>query len=190
MKSGGFSLLVDFAEKINSDTTKALREVIRDIGPKVGMYYEIIQKKMNGKDIFIKGTVTNISDKEITIKRNIRYKGQYDGLDIPVEKGDYAITHVYPMKWFLVHEYFSKDGNLKGKYININTPTEVFPKFARYIDLEVDIVEKEGKRRIIDIDKLDEVKNEGKISSEFYDFIMQKSNSILMGGDKFDRRES
>ena len=190
LKSGGFSLIVDFAEKINCDTTKALKEVIREIGPRVGMFYEIIQKKMDGRDIYIKGTITKINGEEITLKREIRYKGQYDGLDIPVENGDYAITHIYPMKWYLIHEYFSKDGNLKGKYININTPTEVFPKFARYIDLEVDVVEKEGKRKMIDLDKLEEVRNEGKISSGFYDLIMQKSNSILMGGDNFDRRES
>ena len=190
LKSGGFSLLVDFAEKINLDTTKALKEVIREIGPRVGMFYEIIQKKMNGRDIYVKGTITKVNEEEITMKRNIRYSGQYDGLDMPIEKGDYAITHIYPMKWYIIHEYFSKDGKLKGKYININTPTEVFPKFTRYIDLEVDIVEKDDKRKMIDIDKLDEVKKDGKISSEFYNFIMQKSNSILMGGDNFDRRKS
>ena len=190
LKSGGFSLLVDFAEKINSDTTKALKEVLKEIGPRVGMFYELIQKKMDGRDIYIKGTITKIDENEIEMKRNIRYKGKYDGLDAPVEKGDYAITHIYPMKWYVVHEYFSKDGISKGKYININTPTEVFPKFSRYIDLEVDVVEKDGKRKMIDTDKLEKVRNEGKISTDFYNSIMQKSNTILMGGDNFDRRES
>ncbi len=184
LKSGGYSLLVDFAEMVNGNVIDALNKTLKKAGPRVGWVYEIIHKKMDGKDIFIKGIVKEITEKEIVIERKVKRNGTYDGLEIPKEVGDKIITRIYPMEWKIVHEYYSKDGKLKGKYININTPVEVYPRFARYIDLEVDVIEKEGNRSLIDVELLEKAKNEGKISQQFHDYIMERANKILIGGDE------
>ncbi len=190
LKSSNYGLLVDFAEKVGSNSIEALNETLKEVGPRKGMLYEILHKKMNGENIYMKGIIKEVNEKEITIKREFKPIGIYDGLEIPKEKGDYGITHIYPLSWFIVHEYFNREGELKGKYININTPVEVFPKFCRYIDLEVDLIEINGKRKMIDVEKLEEAKKEGKISQKYYDFIIQKANDLLIGGDMFDRRKS
>ncbi len=184
LKSGGYSLLVDFAEMVNGNVISALNETLNKAGPRVGWVYEVIHKKMDGRDIIIKGVVKEVNDKEIVIERIVRRPGVYDGLNIPKEVGDKIITKIYPMGWKIIHEYYSKDGELKGKYININTPVEVFPRFSRYIDLEVDVIEKNSNRTLIDTELLEEAKNEGKISQRYYDYIMEKANKILIGGDE------
>ena len=61
--------------------------------------------------------------------------------------------------------YFSKDGKMKGEYYNVNTPVELYPFGARYIDLEIDVVRRAGERPfIVDREKLELLVKEGKIS--------------------------
>ena len=54
--------------------------------------------------------------------------------------------------WITEHRYFDKDGNLKGVYVNVNTPPEFLPSGqVQYVDLEVDLVRASGEPcRIID----------------------------------------
>jgi hypothetical protein len=66
--------------------------------------------------------------------------GQYDGLDLPIEEGDYALAEAQEGAWWVRHTYYSRDGRLKGEYYNINTPVELYPEGIRYVDLEVDLI--------------------------------------------------
>ena len=84
----------------------------------------------------------------------MRYRGNYDGLNIEINEGDYAISTIAHGKEHIKHEYYSKQGELIGKYFSINTPIEIYPNFARYIDLEIDVIEKDNKREIIDKEDL------------------------------------
>jgi probable ribonuclease FAU-1 len=117
----------------------------------------------------------------ILLKR-VFSQGRYDGLDLPIEGGDYGLTEASEGAWQVKHSYFSKEGKLKGEYYNVNTPVELYPFGARYIDLEIDVVRRAGGRAfIVDREKLELLVKEGKISRslekkavEVADHLMEK----------------
>jgi hypothetical protein len=147
---------VDIAESGKDNVTQILESLIKD-------YMEIEHIKINGRRIFLKpGKVIEkrISDNGyfLLLRREISGNGYYDGLGIRKEEGDYDIMEIDSRKWHEVHNYYSKDGTLKGKYINISTPPELLDGKIRYIDLEADIIVKNGEKIIIDEEKLEENK--------------------------------
>ncbi|MFP3165062.1 MAG: DUF402 domain-containing protein [Acidianus sp.] len=147
---------VDIAESGKDNVTQILESLIKD-------YMEIEHIKINGRRIFLKpGKVIEkrISDNGyfLLLRREISGNGYYDGLGIRKEEGDYDIMEIDSRKWHEVHNYYSKDGTLKGKYINISTPPELLDGKIRYIDLEVDVIIKNGEKIIIDEEKLEENK--------------------------------
>lgn len=99
--------------------------------------------KPNGEVIILgKGKVTKSDSQRgiIEIKRELQPGGKYDGLAIPKELGDYAITEFQAGSWSYRTAYYSKDNKLKGEYYNVNTPIEIYPDRVRYVDLEIDVV--------------------------------------------------
>lgn len=104
----------------------------------------IEHRKTSGKVIFMKGLVSEVPEGEVpalVLKRLIKTQGIYDGLNIPKEIGDVALTTARIGAWHIKHEYFSKEGKFKGAYISFNTPAEIlYTGRIRYIDLEVDLV--------------------------------------------------
>jgi hypothetical protein len=147
---------VDIAESGKDNVTQILESLIKD-------YMEIEHIKINGRRIFLKpGKVIEkrISDKGyfLLLRREISGNGYYDGLGIRKEEGDYDIMEIDSSKWHEVHNYYSKDGTLKGKYINISTPPELLDGKIRYIDLEADVIIKNEDKFIIDEEKLEENK--------------------------------
>jgi hypothetical protein len=90
------------------------------------------------------GILQSVAENRIVFKR-IFSKGRYDGLDLPIRKGDYCLTEIREGEWYVKHAYFSKEHLRIGEYININTPTEVYPYGARYVDLEVDVIRRTGE---------------------------------------------
>ena len=76
-------------------------------------------------------------------------------------------------------DYYSLDDELKGTYVNINTPIEIYPDRARYIDLEVDVVKLPGqKSEIIDEEELKKANNAGIITDDFFTKIVEIANEI------------
>lgn len=147
---------VDIAESGKDNVTQILESLIKN-------YMEIEHIKINGRKIFLKpGKVIEkrISDKGyfLLLRREISGNGYYDGLGIRKEEGDYDIMEIDSRKWHEVHNYYSKDGTLKGKYINISTPPELLDGKIRYIDLEADVIIKNEDKFIIDEEKLEENK--------------------------------
>jgi len=110
--------------------------------------------KPNGEVIILgKGKVTKSDPQRglIEIKRELRPGGKYDGLAIPKEPGDYAITEFQEGSWSYKTAYYSKEDKLKGEYYNINTPIEIYPDKVRYVDLEIDVVKDSlGAVKVID----------------------------------------
>ncbi|MCL6641703.1 MAG: DUF402 domain-containing protein [Candidatus Bipolaricaulota bacterium] len=97
------------------------------------------------------GQVIQTSPQQITVRREIKGPGVYDGLNIPKEPGDYAITEFSCGAWHYETRYYSRDGTLKGVYVNINTPIEFYADRVRYVDLEIDVVQRPGEpAQIID----------------------------------------
>ncbi|MCE5245209.1 MAG: DUF402 domain-containing protein [Desulfobacteraceae bacterium] len=100
------------------------------------------------------GILVAMDDSRIAFKRAF-YHGRYDGLDLPIQQGDYCITEVQEGLWYIKHSYFSKGGKLIGEYYNVNTPVELYPFGARYLDLEIDVVRRAGEPpQVIDREKL------------------------------------
>ncbi|MEO3993452.1 MAG: DUF402 domain-containing protein [Desulfurococcaceae archaeon TW002] len=104
----------------------------------------IEHEKASGKVVFMKGLISGVLEEEaptLVLKRIIKTQGIYDGLNIPKEVGDVALTTAKMGDWHIKHEYFNKKGEFKGAYISFNTPAEIlYTGRIRYIDLEVDLV--------------------------------------------------
>ena len=179
------SFAVDIAEGILAKVPNQSGKVrlgfwealIKTKGPKKGWLFSLEHHKPDGQRMRIgPGEIVEVSIEplKVTIKRHLKPGKFYDGLELPIEFGDYAITEIEAGKWWFVHRYYDKNGNLKGEYYNINTPVEIYPDRARYIDLEVDIVKwPDGKKEIIDKEKLVQHYEDGIISEKFYRSVLR-----------------
>ncbi|AMQ18434.1 DUF402 domain-containing protein [Thermococcus peptonophilus] len=166
--------------KVNQGFWEAL---VENKGPKKGWLFTLEHVKPDGQRIRIgPGEVLEVSHNplRVTIKRHLKPGKFYDGLELPIEFGDYAITELEAGKWWFVHRYYDKNGNLKGEYYNINTPVEIYPDGARYVDLEVDIVKwPDGKKEIIDQEELKEHYEEGIISEKLYRAVLRITQEVF-----------
>jgi Ribonuclease G/E len=108
-------------------------------------------KVRSEQSITLIGQITHITPQQITVRREIKGSGLYDGLNIPKEPGDYAMTEFHRDSWHYETRYYARDGTLKGVYVNINTPIEFYGDRVRYVDLEIDVVQRPGEpAQIID----------------------------------------
>jgi len=182
-KSIGKSELVDFAEYMASngrDLNKDLNNFILKM-PEPNQIFTIVHKKSFGGDILMKGKIEKIDKDTIILKRDIYPGGVYDGLEVPKEEGDYSLTFLKKGALFVVHKYFNKEGKEKGSYININTGVELMQRYASYIDLEIDVVKKDGESKIIDENLLEELKKEGMITDKLFEKALSTANRIKEG---------
>ncbi len=127
--------------------------------PSVGQSVFIEHVKVPSElSVLMRGRVIAITPTSITVRREIKGMGLYDGLNIPKELGDYAVTEFHRGAWHYETRYYSRDGLLKGIYVNINTPIEIYADRVRYVDLEIDIVRSPSERaQIIDEPKLEQL---------------------------------
>jgi hypothetical protein len=200
-KSAGYASLVDFAEMIIEERpnekdyiTAKLEKVVTHDMPKTNDPINIEHVKLDGRSIVLtKGRIIEDSQQKFIIHRQFRYTNRKlkltpdypEGVDVSRSEGDYALTHVIPGALTLVTDYHSKDGKLKGTYVNINTGIEIYPSNGsnpsriRYIDLEIDIVApKQGETRIIDQHLLKRAVQRGFITKEMADQARAKAKSV------------
>ncbi|MFA9516668.1 DUF402 domain-containing protein [Halopenitus sp. H-Gu1] len=135
-------------------------EVVTDqFGPQVGDRIRIAHGKPAGHLIVLgEGDVTDLDPaaEQVTVERSMTAGGTYDALDIPREAGDVATTTFTEGRWWYPTTYRDSDGNLKGTYVNVCTPVEVFPESIRYVDLHVDVIKHaDGTVERVDDDELD-----------------------------------
>ena len=96
------------------------------------------------------------------------------------------MTQVVPGALTLITDYYSREGHLKGTYVNINTGVEVYPSNGnspgkiRYVDLEIDVVKAPTteKTRIIDQHLLKRAVQRGFITKEMADQSRSKAQAI------------
>jgi probable ribonuclease FAU-1 len=94
----------------------------------------------------------NFAERSLILRRS-KFKGRskYDGLEIPKEEGDYAVSEIRGGEWHYRHTYFRAKGERIGIYHNINTPVEFYPDRIRYVDLEIDVVQyPDGRVEVVD----------------------------------------
>jgi hypothetical protein len=133
--------------------------------------------KLNGRNLFLAPGIllkfgkNSDGKRYIILRRKMGESGQtvYDGLNVPVEQGDYAIGKYVEGCEFYETEYFDRTGKSKGKYFNINSPLEIMQSMIKYVDLEIDVIENiMGEREIIDRERLNKALEWGFISKDLY----------------------
>ena len=127
------------------------------------------------------GVLRSVREKKVVFRREFS-KGRYDGLDLPINEGDYCLTEVREGEWYIRHSYFSKEHLSIGEYFNINTPTELYPYGARYVDLEVDVIRRAGEKAFgIDQEKLEVLARKGCIGPDLQNKALVVSEQLLRG---------
>jgi len=149
---------------IASDQVDAVERILLPHHPELGesmsrdMERELIWDRYErGREIAIEhvkpeGRVLNLSEgevveadfagKRLVLKRSgFKGRDKYDGLGIPKQEGDYAVSEIREGDWYYRHTYFRAQGERIGCYYNINTPVEFYPDRIRYVDLEIDVVQ-------------------------------------------------
>jgi Ribonuclease G/E len=117
---------------------------------------------------------------EIRYSRTIKANGFYDGLGTAKEAGDKAVSETKLGEWHITTNYFSRGGEWKGAYININTPVEAYPNALRYVDLEVDVcIRSDGETKVLDMEKLEKALEKGMISKKLYERVRAEVDEVL-----------
>ncbi len=166
------SSAVDFAEAVCSnagDGSFPFGVVSRQFGPTVGDRLELGHGKPDGRLISLgKGDVTTCEDDgSVTLERSMRGGGTYDALGVPIEDGDVAITKLKEGRWWYPTMYKDANGTVKGTYVNICTPVELFPDCARYVDLYIDVIRHaDGTVAIVDDEELEAAVEDGLVTDQ------------------------
>ncbi len=186
---GRMTYLLEVAEKMlesnvsRDEVMNLLKESLRSEYPRLNSKIRIEHVKIDGRIFHLGNAKVVFFDYEegrIRLLRVFNRKGIYDGLKIPKESGDYALTDMRIGGWSFRTNYFSSDGEYKGTYINLNTPIELYPGRIRYIDLEVDVcLWPNGTFRRLDLEKLEEKIAEGYISKRLGEIVKDKLEGII-----------
>jgi len=136
---------VDLAEALcapDPDAAFPFAVVTDAFGPAEGDALRLEHGKPDGRLITLgEGTVTAVEDDgSVTVEREMTGGGTYDGLNVSREAGDVAETKLKEGRWWYPTTYRGRDGTVRGTYVNVCTPVEVFPDAARYVDLHVDVM--------------------------------------------------
>jgi Ribonuclease G/E len=188
---GKLSASVDMAERLlekgctQADVEDLLKQATEREYPTIGSLIQIEHVKLDGRVFHLgKALIQSLEDYgsslRLRFRRDFKIRGIYDGLRTPKEPGDYAITEVNVGEWHLETRYFSKNGHLKGVYVNLNTPVELYPHGIRYVDLEVDICKwPDGRVETIDEGKLEKALSEGYLSERLVKIVKAKLTEAI-----------
>ncbi|MHA2191948.1 MAG: ribonuclease E/G [Candidatus Thorarchaeota archaeon] len=203
-KSAGYAPLVDLVELVIEDRpeerkyiTSKLDKVIGLDMPRVDDPINIEHVKLDGRSILLtKGRVVETHSRGLMIRRQFRHTSRKlkllqdypEGVEVPRDDGDYALTEVVPGSMTLVTEYYSRNDELKGTYLNINTGVELYPSNGsgpgriRYVDLEIDVIktpfEENGRVRVIDQHLLKRAVQRGFITKEMANQARSRADAI------------
>lgn len=162
VKAGGRSAsdAVDFAERLGARPDGfPTAAVLEQFGPAAGDRVRIAHGKPDGRAYDLgRGEVVerDAAAGELTVERTLSGGGTYDALEVPREAGDVATTRFREGRWWYATTYRGEDGTVRGTYLNVNTPLELYPDAVRYVDLHLDVVKwPDGTVRVVDADELE-----------------------------------
>ena len=183
------SSAVDMAEKLleegksGKEVEDLFQKTIQKEYPEVGSTISIEHVKLDGRVLHLgEALIESFSNDSSVIEfsRVFSREGVYDGLKTPKEPGDIAVTEAKVGEWYFKTRYFSKDGKLKGTYVNLNTPVELYPRSVRYVDLEIDVcVWPDGKIEILDEEKFENTVKEGLVTQKLVEIVKDKLHEIM-----------
>ena len=171
---------VDLAEALcepDADAAFPFGVVADAFGPAEGDALRLEHGKPDGRLITLgEATVTAVdADGSVTVEREMTGGGTYDGLDVPREAGDVAETSLKEGRWWYPTTYRGRDGTVRGTYVNVCTPVEVFPDAARYVDLHVDVMKHpDGTVERVDDDELRDAEAAGEVPEP----LAEKARSV------------
>ncbi len=201
-KSAGYTPLVDLVELIieerpeeRSYLTSKLDKIVSWDLPRVDESINIEHVKLDGRNIVLtRGRITEVNSKGFVIRRQFRHtnrklklvKDPTESVDVISDEGDYSLTRVVPGALTLVTDYYSRKGQMKGTYVNVNTGVEVYPSNGnspgrvRYVDLEIDVVKApiSERPRIIDQHLLKRAVQRGFITKEMAEQSRSRAQTI------------
>lgn len=185
-----YALLVDFAENniAELDERNKTSEMVNDFlfrkFQRTGQELPIYHRKVNGR-LVVLGPAKVVESKsegnswEYTTFRRFGAGGYYDGIEAPQENGDIGITLIKIGADKLITVYFSVNEELKGIYVNVNTPIELYKDGAGYFDLEIDVVlNKDGDVKIIDRKRLEQLHQDGMISEKLLKWAKKRAKKF------------
>jgi Ribonuclease G/E len=178
--SSNASAGVDLAEALcepDADAAFPFGVVTDAFGPTEGDALRLEHGKPDGRLITLgEATVTAAdADGSVTVEREMTGGGTYDGLDVPREAGDIAETSLKEGRWWYPTTYRGRDGTVRGTYVNVCTPVEVFPDAARYVDLHVDVMKHpDGTVERVDDDELRDAEAAGEVPEP----LAEKARSV------------
>jgi Ribonuclease G/E len=166
--------------KAQEDIEKSFKEQILYEFPEEGSVVDIEHVKVSGAVFHLgQATIEAINENELKYKRVMRSNGFYDGLGVKKEAGDIALSEAKLGEWCITTKYFSSNGELKGTYVNLNTPVEIYPHAIRYVDLEVDVcIKPNGAVQVLDLEKLEKALEKGFISKGLFEIVKEKAHEI------------
>ncbi|MBS7636111.1 DUF402 domain-containing protein [Candidatus Bathyarchaeota archaeon] len=176
---GKVSAALEMAEKLlekgqnKSEVEKLLKEHVRTEFPEEGSTVDVEHVKFSGAVFHLgQAKIDTINSQELKYIRTIKADGFYDGLGVAKEADDKAVSQTKLGEWYIITNYFSKNGRWKGAYININTPVEVYPNAVRYVDLEVDVcIRSNGDTKVVDMEKLEKALEKGIVSEALFEKV-------------------
>ena len=183
---GKISVALEMAEKLlekgqsSSEVESSFKNQIISEFPEAGSLVDIEHVKLSGFVFHLgQAIIESLDNKMVQYSRIMRSNGIYDGLGVKKEAGDTAISETKKGEWCITTKYFSKDGEWKGTYINLNTPVEVYPKIIRYVDLEVDIcIKPDGTIKVLDMEKLEKALEKGFVSQALLESVKENVKEI------------
>jgi hypothetical protein len=180
------STAVDFAEGLGAGLAEfPLAATVETFGPEVDDRVAIRHGKPDGRCFSLgRATVADRDPEEgaVTLKRELSGGGQYDGLEVSREAGDVATTKVREGRWWYPTVYRSAKGDLRGTYVNVCTPVEVFPNAIRYVDLHVDVLKHaDGAVEVVDEDELADAVEAGHLGPDLADRSREVAERVASG---------
>ncbi|MEM1550807.1 MAG: DUF402 domain-containing protein [Candidatus Bathyarchaeia archaeon] len=186
---GKISYMLEMAENLLAKGCP-VREVENLFKECIMREYPFRFSKVNIEHVKVDGRILHLGDarivefdeskQEIKLLRVFSTPGVYDGLKAPKEPGDRAVTTMKIGDWSFRTSYFSRGGEYKGTYININTPVELYPTKVRYVDLEADIcMLPDGSIKKVDFENVDRFVESGFISEKLRRIIYEKAEEIM-----------
>ncbi|MFB6353859.1 MAG: DUF402 domain-containing protein [Halobacteriales archaeon] len=152
-------------------------------GPDVGDDLALSHGKPDGRRYRLGvGEVTDREGETVTLRRELGGGGDYDGLGVPRESGDVAVTRLAEGRWWYPTVYRDARGEVKGTYVNVCTPVELFPDAATYVDLEVDVVRHaDGTVERLDDAELDAAEAAGHVPPALAEKARAVAASVVSG---------
>jgi Ribonuclease G/E len=183
---GEVSSALEMAEKLlekgqdRGEVDRSFKEQILYEFPEPGSIVNVEHVKPSGLVLDLgQATIESSEDNHIKYVRTMWSDGVYDGLGLNKEAGDKAVSQARVGQWCITTKYYSNSGELKGTYVNLNTPVEVYPKAIRYVDLEVDVcILADGTVKVLDVEKLENALEKGFVSKNLFERVKKKALKI------------